>query len=382
MILGVPKETFSGENRVALVPQDVERLKKIGFEVLIEEGAGKRAGFEDSEYQKSGAQILKREDVIRKSDVIASVRNLSANEEGFLKEADLYEGKVILGFLDPFSVGKILEKVKSLKITAFAMELVPRISRAQSMDALSSQATVSGYKAVLIGANLLKKMFPMLTTAAGTILPAKVFVIGAGVAGLQAIATARRLGAVVEAYDIRPSTKEQVESLGAKFVELGLESESAEDRGGYAKEMGEEFYKRQREVMKEVVSRSDLVISTAVVPGKKAPLLITEDMVKEMRPGSVIVDLAAERGGNCELTQPGEVIEKYGVVIAGPVNLPSQVPYDASLMYSRNITNFLALLVREGSLNINLEDEIVRESLLFKEGDLFSERVKEALGVG
>ncbi len=379
MLLGVLKERYPNEKRVALSPADVDRIVKKGVEVLVERGAGSRAGFPDEEYRQAGAKITTRKEVLKRSDLILSVRNLAADRENFLKEVESYRGKVVVGFLDPFGIGDMLEVLKDLRITAFALELMPRITRAQPMDALSSQATVAGYRAVLIGANLLPKMFPLLMTAAGTVLPANVFVIGAGVAGLQAIATAKRLGAVVHAYDIRPSVREQVQSLGAKFVNLGLETGSAEDRGGYAKEMGEEFYRRQRDLMREHVAKSDLVISTAVVPGKKAPVLITEDMVKGMRPGSVIVDLAAERGGNCELTQPGKTVEKYGVKIVGAVNLPSEVPYDASMMYSRNITNFLNLIIRNGDLNLDTEDEIVKETLLIREGELVSERIKEFL---
>ncbi len=380
MLLGVLKERYPNEKRVALVPADVERLKKKGHEVLVEKGAGERAGFPDEEYERAGAEVTSREEVLKRSELIVSVRNLSADRENFLKEAKAYEGKTLIGFLDPFGVRDLLPKVKELRITAFAVELVPRTTKAQSVDALSSQATVAGYKAVLIGADLLPKMFPMLMTAAGTVLPANVFVIGAGVAGLQAIATAKRLGAVVYAYDIRPAVKEQVESLGAKFVSLGLETEEAEDKGGYAKAMDEEFYKRQRELMKDQVSKSDLVICTAVVPGKKAPLLITEDMVRGMKRGSVIVDLAAERGGNCELTEPGKVVERYGVKIVGALNLPSEVPYDASLMYSKNMLNFLNLILKDG--RISTEDDIAKETMLFREGELVSERIKEFLEVG
>ena len=380
MLLGVPKETYPNEKRVSLVPSEVQKLAKKGVEVLVEKGAGERAGFSDEEYTHAGAKVVGRDEVFERSEIILKVRGLLADRENFLKEAEKYTGKVLIGFLEPFSVNEVLEEVKKLRLTAFAMELIPRITRAQSMDALSSMATVAGYKAVLIASNMLPKMFPMLMTAAGTVLPAKVFVVGAGVAGLQAIATAKRLGAVVQAYDIRPAAKEQVLSLGAKFVELGLESEQAEDKGGYARAMDEEFYRRQREMMKEVVAESDVVITTAMVPGKRAPVLITEEMVKGMRPGSVIVDLAAERGGNCELTSPGEVVERYGVKIVGAVNLPSEVPYDASQMYSRNIFNFLNLLTKDGELHIDLEDEIVRETLLLREGELVSERIRELVG--
>ncbi len=382
MFIGVPKETYPGEKRVALTPSEVQRLTKKGIEVLFEEGSGEKAGFPDQLYRDAGAKILKREEVFKNSEIILKVRGLLADEENFLNEIEFYKEKTLIGFLEPFSVGKVLERIKETGLTAFAMELIPRITRAQSMDALSSMATVAGYKAVLIASNYLPKMFPMLMTAAGTILPAKVFVVGAGVAGLQAIATAKRLGAVVQAYDIRPAAKEQVQSLGAKFVELGLESQQAEDKGGYAKAMDEEFYRKQREMMKEVVSESDVVITTAMVPGKKAPVLITEDMVQGMKPGSVIVDLAAERGGNCELSVPGQTVERFGVKIVAPVNLPSEVPYDASQMYSKNLFNFLNLLIKDGKLSIDLEDEVVRETMLFKGGELVSERIKELISGG
>jgi len=382
MLIGVPKETYPNEKRVALVPQDVSRLRKLGLEVLVESSAGEQAGFKDSEYEAAGAKVTSREELFEKARILLKVRGLAADRESFLKEKELYRGKVLIGFLDPFALGDLLKDLEDSDITALAVELIPRITRAQSMDALSSMATVTGYKAVLLGANLLPKMFPMLMTAAGTVLPAKVFVVGAGVAGLQAIATARRLGAVVQAYDIRPAAKEQVLSLGAKFVELGLESESAQDRGGYAKAMNEDFYRRQREMMKEVVAESDVVITTAVVPGKRAPVLITEDMVAGMRSGSVIVDLAAERGGNCELTVPGETVERYGVRIVGAVNLPSEVPYDASQMYSRNLANLVNLIVKEGELFLDTEDEIIRETLLLKGGELVSERIREHLSGG
>ncbi len=382
MFIGVPKETYPNEKRVSLIPSEVQKLRKKGVEVLVERGAGERAGFLDDEYEGAGASLVEREELFEKAQIILKVRGLMADKEGFLNEVDRYEGKVLIGFLDPFSVGEVLEKLEDLKLTAFAMELIPRITRAQSMDVLSSMATVAGYKAVLLAADLLPKMFPMLMTAAGTILPAKVFVVGAGVAGLQAIATARRLGAIVQAYDIRPAAKEQVLSLGAKFVELGLESESAEDKGGYAKAMDEEFYRRQREMMREVVGESDVVITTAMVPGKRAPILITEEMVKGMRSGSVIVDLAAERGGNCELTVPGEIVERYGVKIVGLTNLPSEIPYDASQMYSRNIFNFLNLLIKDGELEIDTEDEIVRDTLLLREGRLANERIEKLLNKG
>ncbi len=382
MFVGVPRETFPGENRVALTPSEVKKLVNAGIEVIVEAGAGERAGFSDHLYMESGAKIGNREEVFSKSEILLKVRGLLADEENFKLEHELYRNKTIIGFLEPFEIKKILDVVKDLRLTAFSMELIPRTTRAQSMDALSSMATVAGYKAVLIASNLLPKMFPMLMTAAGTILPAKVFVIGAGVAGLQAIATAKRLGAVVQAYDIRPAAKEQVQSLGAKFVELGLESEEAQDRSGYARAMDEDFYRRQRQMMREVVSDSDVVISTAVVPGKRAPVLITEDMVKSMKEGAVIVDLAAERGGNCELSLPGKTVEKFGVKIVAPLNLPSEVPYDASQMYSRNLYNFLNLILKDGGLRIDTEDDIVRETLLLDRGELVNQRIRELVTGG
>ncbi len=382
MFVGVLKDRYINEKRVSLVPQDVRNLKKLGAEVIVEKGAGEEAGFSDEEYISEGSIIADRSEVFERSDILLKVRALMAEEDEFKKEADHYRNKMVISTVEPFSLTEdIIKKISDLKTTVFSLELIPRITRAQSMDILSSMATIAGYRAVILGAYHLKKMFPMLMTAGGTILPAKVFVIGAGVAGLQAIATAKRLGAVVEAYDIRPAVKEQVQSLGAKFVELGLETESAEDKGGYAKAMDEEFYKRQREVMTEVIARSDLVISTAMVPGKRAPVLITRDMVIKMRKGSVIVDLAAERGGNCELTEAGKEIEVEGIKIIGPLNLPSDLPKDSSQLFSRNVTNFLKLMVKDGELSINLEDEIIKETLLFKEGELINERIIQTLGV-
>lgn len=370
--VGIPKETYPGEKRVALIPANVPQFKKAGAEVIVQSGAGEEAGYPDSEYVKNGAEIVKsRDEVFAKSDVILQVRALGANPEEGLKDIPLMRDKQILvGFMEPFFAKNLIEEVAKKGVISFALELLPRTSRAQSMDVLSSMATISGYKAVILAASYLPKIFPMLTTAAGSILPANVFVIGAGVAGLQAIATAKRLGAVVRAYDIRPATKQEVESLGAKFVELGLESEEAQDQRGYAKDMGEEFYKRQREMLKRVIAESDVVISTAAVLGKRAPILITEEMVRGMRPGSVIVDIAAERGGNCELTKPGEVVEKYGVTIIGPVNIPSTVPYHASQMYSKNITNFCMLFIKNGEISINLNDDILSSTLLTKDGSL------------
>ena len=286
----------------------------------------------------------------------------------------------MIGLLDPLGAPESIRELAEKGVTSFALELLPRISRAQSMDALSSMATIAGYKAILLAANLLEKMFPLMITAAGTVTPARVFVIGAGVAGLQAIANAHRLGAVVHAYDVRPAVKEQVESLGAKFVELALEPQEAETAGGYAKAMDENFYRRQREMMAKVLAESDVVITTAAVPGKRAPVLITQEMVRGMRRGAVIVDLAAETGGNCELTRPGETVEIDGVSILGPVNLPSTVPYHASQMYSRNIASFLQLLIKDGKFHLDLEDQIIRETLLTHHKEVVNATVRELLG--
>jgi NAD(P) transhydrogenase subunit alpha len=372
MIVGVLKETMPGERRVALAPAAVPQLVSKGFEVLVEAGAGAAAGFPDPEYAAKGAKLAPtREEVIRNADVLVRVR---------ADAAGLRAGQTVIGFFDPLSEPERAREFAAAGVSAFAMELMPRITRAQSMDALSSMATVAGYKAVILAANYLPRLFPMLMTAAGTIAPAKVFIVGVGVAGLQAIATARRLGAVVSAYDVRPAVKEQVLSLGAKFVELPLEAGEAEDKGGYARAMDERFYERQRELMKRVVAESDVVITTAAVPGKKAPVLVTEEMVRGMAPGSVIVDLAIERGGNCELTAAGEVVEKHGVTLVGLLNLPSTAPYHASQMYARNIANFLAHIGASGAIDFSSEDEILRETLVVHEGRVVHPRVKELLG--
>ncbi len=384
MIAGVLKETFPGEKRVAIIPVGVQTLVKNGLEVLVESGAGEAAGFPDAQYQERGAKIAKdRKEVLSTADILLQVRSLGANpEKGLADVANMKPGQIQVGFMEPLTAKKELEALAKQKVTSFSMELVPRITRAQSMDALSSMANLAGYKAVLLAANYLPKIFPMMMTAAGTIVAAKVFIVGAGVAGLQAIATARRMGAVVHAYDVRPAVKEQVQSLGAKFVEMELDAAGAQDKGGYAKEMGEEFYRKQRELMAKVVAESDVVITTAAVPGKKAPVLVTEEMVKHMHPGSVIVDLAAERGGNCEATEPGKVVQKHGVTIAGPLNLASEIPFNSSQTYSKNLTNFMALLVKKGQLELNMEDEIIRESMVTRDGQVANPRVKEALGLG
>lgn len=372
MIVGVLKETLSGERRVALSPQAAAQLSQKGFEVLVETGAGAAAGFRDEEYASRGAKIAgSRGEVIQAADVVACVR---ASAEG------LRSGQTVIGFFDPLSEPARARQFAEAGVSAFAMELMPRITRAQSMDALSSMATIAGYEAVILAARHLPRLFPMLMTAAGTIAPAHVYVVGVGVAGLQAIATARRLGAVVSAYDVRPAVKEQVQSLGAKFVELPLEAGEAEDRGGYARAMDESFYRRQRELMARVVAENDVVITTAAVPGRKAPVLVTEEMVRSMAPGSVIVDVAAERGGNCEATVPGEIVERHGVTIIGLLNLPSLAPYHASQMYGRNVANFLLHIAKQGRIDFSSDDEILRETLVAHEGAVVHARVKELLG--
>ena len=373
MQIGVPAERFPGERRVALVPASIAALKKAGFDVLIENGAGAQAGFPDAAYQDKGASIA-----ASRADVFAAEVVLQVRAGDF---SSMRAGQVIVGMADPLGSPDTVRAIAERGVTAFALELIPRITRAQSMDVLSSMATIGGYKAVLLAAVTLPRMFPLLTTAAGTITPAHVFIVGVGVAGLQAIATARKLGAVVEAYDVRPAVKEQVQSVGAKFVELPLETAQAEDKGGYAKAQDESFYQRQREMMARVVASNDVVITTAVVPGKKAPVLVTAEMVRGMAPGSVIVDLAAERGGNCELTRPDEVVVERGVTILGPTNLPSTVPYHASQMYAKNITTFLLHLVKDGAVKIDLSDEITRDTLFAQGGEVVNPRVRTALGL-
>jgi len=380
MIIGVPLESYQHERRVALVPKVVPTLVKAGLQVLVEKGAGENAGFPDAAYEEQGARLAPdRTQLFSSADVLLQVHGLSANPGS---ELELFRSsQIVVGLLNPFGSPQAVRELAGKEVSAFALELLPRISRAQPMDALTAMATLSGYKAVLMAAGVLNKIFPMMMTAAGTITPAKVFVVGAGVAGLQAIATAWRLGAVVLAYDVRPAVKEQVESLGAKFVELPLESADTETAGGYAKALGEEFYQRQREMMTQVVAESDVVITTAAIPGKKAPILITAAMVQGMRPRSVLVDLAAETGGNCELTRPGETVEVHGVTIIGPVNLPSTIPYHASMMYANNIAAFLQNLVQDGEVRLNLEDPIIRDTLLTHKGEVVNAQVRELLGL-
>jgi NAD(P) transhydrogenase subunit alpha len=371
MIVGVPKEMAPGERRVALVPELLPKLINAGVDVVIQSGAGVQAGFLDSAYNEKGARL--EPEVFDNADVLLKVRPPTLEEISRMKE-----GSTLIGFLHPYSDVGAISALAARKVTAFAMELMPRITRAQPMDALSAMSTIAGYKAVLIAASRLPKFFPLLMTAAGTITPARVFVIGAGVAGLQAIGTAKRLGAVVEAYDTRPAVKEQVESLGARFAELGLETRDAEEKSGYAKAQSEDFYRKQQEMMFKYVTAADVVIPTALVPGQRAPILITEEMVRGMRPGSVIVDLAAEQGGNCALTGPGREIEKYGVVILGPTNLPSTVPFHASAMYARTVTNYLAYLLKDGRLYLDLGDELTRGPLVTHQGEVLTQTAVKA----
>jgi NAD(P) transhydrogenase subunit alpha len=378
MIVGVPRETFPGERRVALIPAAIPPLTKAGAEVLVESGAGAAAGFPDADYAARGGKTVSRADVFARADVVLMVRAPGANAtHGADDTARLRQGQVVIGFAEPLTAHEAAEAVAARGASLFSMELIPRITRAQSMDALSSMASIAGYKAVLLAACELPRMFPMMNTAAGTIAPARVFVIGAGVAGLQAIASARRLGARIEAYDVRPAVREQVESLGARFVELPLETAASEDRGGYAKAQDETFYRRQRELMAKTVAGSDVVITTAAVPGKKSPVLVTADAVAGMAPGSVIVDLAAERGGNCELTRADETVHVHGVTILGPTNLPATVPYHASQMYAKNITTFLNHLVKDRVVRIDQTDEITRETLVTHEGAIVNPRIRE-----
>ena len=379
MIIAVPKESYPGERRVALVPLVVPGLTKAGFEVVIEAGAGVEAGYPDGQFADKGARIVAtRAEVFRQADIIVQVLCYGSNDINGRDDLTLMRrGQVLVGFLRPLGSFEVAREIAQAGVTSFAVELIPRTTRAQSMDALSSMGTICGYKAVLISAETLPRIFPMLTTAAGTITPARVLVIGAGVAGLQAIATARRLGAVASAYDLRPAAKEQVQSLGGRFVELPIEAKDAQDARGYGTAQDETFYQRQRELLGRVVKESDVVITAAVIPGKKSPVLVTEDMVKGMAPGSVIFDLAAERGGNCELTETGKTVQRHGVTIIGAINLASGVPYHASQMYGRNITAFLTHLVKDGKVRVDLEDEIIRETLLTHGGEVVNQRVRE-----
>jgi NAD(P) transhydrogenase subunit alpha len=383
MIVGVPKEIYPKERRVALVPAVIPNLKKSGMDVLVEAGAGMQAGYPDSEYVEKGAKIATdRAEVFRTADIIVQFLCYGANDvTGSADLPLLRKGQVLLGFMRPLGTVKTVQEIAERGVTSFSVELMPRTTRAQSMDALSSMATISGYRAVVLAADTLPRMFPMLTTAAGTIAPARVLIIGAGVAGLQAIATARRLGAVASAYDMRPAAKEQVQSLGGRFVELPIEAKNAQDARGYGQAQDESFYQKQRELLGKTVAESDVVITAAVIPGKKSPVLVTKDMVEKMAPGSVIVDLAAERGGNCELTKPGEIIVEHNVTIIGDFNLAATVPYHASSLYSRNVTSFLQHLVKDGKMQLDMKDEIMRETLVTQDGEVVNARVREFFGL-
>ena len=378
LIVGVPKESYPGERRVAIVPAVIASLTKAGLEVVVESGAGEQAGYPDSAYVDKGAKISDRAAVFGAADIVVQVLAYGSNDATGKDDLPLLRrGQVLIGFLRPFGSAEVVQEIAAAGVTSFSVELVPRTTRAQSMDALSSMGTICGYKAVLVAAETSPRVFPMLTTAAGTITPARVFVIGAGVAGLQAIATARRLGAVASAYDMRPAAKEQVQSLGGRFVELPIEAQNAQDARGYGTAQDENFYARQRELLTRVVAESDVVISAAVIPGKKSPVLITAEMVKGMAPGSVIVDLAAERGGNCELTRTGEMVIAHGVSIIGAINLASSVPYHASQMYARNVTTFLLYMMKDGKLQVNAQDEIIRETMVTSGGEVVNARVRE-----
>jgi NAD(P) transhydrogenase subunit alpha len=383
VIVGIPKESFPGERRVALVPATVPFLTNGGCEVLVEVGAGYAAGYPDEQYVEKGVRVVvARAELFNKADVILQLVGYGANPVAGKADLELmHRGQTLFGFLRPLGAPETVQDLAAAGITAFAIEMMPRITRAQVMDALSSMSTISGYKAVILAADALPRMVPMLMTAAGTVTPARVLVVGVGVSGLQAIATAKRIGAAVSAYDVRPAAKEQVRSLGAKFVELPLETADAEDAGGYAKAQDESFYRRQQELMAKVVAENDIVITTANVPGRKAPVLITEAMVKGMSPGSVIVDLAAERGGNCALTQAGTTVRRHGITIIGPVNLPSTVPYHASQMYSRNVSTFFLHMIKDGKFEIDLTDEITRSTLVARDGEVVHPQVREALGL-
>ncbi len=382
MKIGVPKETFPGECRVALIPDSATALAKAGHEMMVESGAGDAAGYTDEAYQKHGATIAAdRASLFGSAEAVFQVRGFGANQAAGRADLELMRpGQIIFASMDPLGEPGAIQELAAKGVTAFALEMIPRITRAQSMDVLSSMATVAGYKAVLMAADASPRMFPMFMTAAGTITPAHVLVVGAGVAGLQAIATAKRLGAVVSAYDVRPAVKEQIESLGAKFVEMDLEAEGAEDKGGYAKEMGEDFIRKQREFMTGVCAESHVIITTAAIPGRQSPVIVTGDMVKGMMPGSVIVDLAAERGGNCELTKADEAVVVHGVTIMGPTNLASTVPFHASQMYARNLlTLFKEITDKEGALALDMENQVHRDTMVTRDGEVVNARIREIL---
>ena len=383
MVIGIPTEILEGENRVAIVPDVASKLIKAGFQINVQKDAGLKAGFTNDKYESAGAKVIKNiEEIYNSSDVILKVQRPQIHPELNKNEIELMKkGTLLITFLYPLHYYELAGQCAKNEIDVISMDLIPRTTLAQKMDALSSQANISGYKSVLITANLLGKIFPLMMTAAGTISPAKVVIMGAGVAGLQALGTAKRLGAVVEVSDIRPAVKEEVHSLGGKFIEVETDA-SMEDERGYAREASEEFLKKQKELIFKHVTEADIVITTALVPGKKAPVLVTEEMVKNMREGSVILDMAVEFGGNCEVSEIGKTIKKYGVTIVGEPNLPSLVPYHASEMYSKNILNLISYISKEGNIELNLEDEIVKGSLITYKGEVINSRVKELINAG
>jgi len=371
MRIGVPRETRPGEQRVALVPDALTRLGKSGLEFLVERGAGTGAMSADDSYEKVGARIVDVETLYAESEVVVKVAPPMQDEVRRLRS-----GQVLIGFLAPLADLELAKALAASGATCFSMELVPRITRAQAMDALSSMSSIAGYKAALLAAERLPRFFPMLVTAAGTLAPARALILGAGVAGLQAIATARRIGAVVTAFDVRPAVKEQVQSLGATFLQIEMPQQDTQDAGGYAKALSEEAHRREVELLSKAVREMDVVITTALVPGQRAPILVTEDMVRSMKPGAVIVDLAAEAGGNCALTRPGEDVVAHGVTILAPLNLPSTMPVHASQMYARNISSFLQNMIKDGKLVLDMQDEILRGSCLTHAGQITAERTR------
>ena len=384
MIIGIPSEIKAGEKRVAMSPANVQSLADKSVKVLIQADAGSAAGYPDAEYTAAGATVTAdRAEIFASADIILQVQSFGSNNDNSDGDlALLRSGQLVIGMMDPLASPQAAQAVAKTGATAIALELVPRISRAQSMDVLSSMATLAGYKAVLMGASAAPRNFPMLMTAAGTLQPARVLIMGVGVAGLQACATAKRLGAVVEAYDVRPAAREQILSVGAKPVELDLDTGESEGAGGYAKEQGEDFLRRQRELMTEVVAQQDIIITTAAIPGAKSPILVTEDMVKAMKPGAVIVDLAAERGGNCDLTKQGETVVAHDVTILGPENVPSDLAFHASQMLGKNMQTLLELIVDEaGNLNLDFNDEIVAGTVVAHEGEIPHPHMRKLLNL-
>lgn len=383
MIIGITKELAKREKRVALCPENIKPFTDEGIEVWVQSEAGNAAGFLDSDFESAGAKIITdRAQLFQVADIILQVQSFGCNTDNYQQDLNMLRpDQLVIGMMDPLASPQAAQEVAKTGATAIALELVPRISRAQSMDVLSSMATLAGYRSVLLGAEAAPRILPMLMTAAGTLQPARVLIMGVGVAGLQACATAKRLGAVVEAYDVRPAAREQIISVGAKPVELDLKTESSEGAGGYAKEQSEDFLRRQRELMTEVVARQDIIITTAAVPGAKSPILITEDMVKAMKPGSVIVDLAAERGGNCDLTQQGETVVVHDVTILGPENVPSGLAYHASQMFGKNIQTLLELILEDGAINLNFDDEIIAGTVVSHKGDVPHPHMRKLLGL-